>query len=182
VNLFVAGFIGSPAMNLMEAQLSRADDGDSVVVELAEFRLPLPDEVLAERPALRGFVGQKVVPGIRPEDMEDASLVSDAPASRRISATVDLREALGSDVVVHFRLATPPAMTEDVKELVQDAGVEDIPTAQRAAEGGTATVLARLNPRTNAKIGQQIDLVVDTHRLHFFDPNGGLGIYGKEGG
>jgi multiple sugar transport system ATP-binding protein len=181
VNLFVAGFIGSPAMNLVEAQLARGDDG-GVVVELAEFRLPVPDEVLAERPALRSFVDRTIVLGIRPEDMEDAALVSEAPPSRRISATVDLREALGSDVVVHFRLATPPAMTEDVKELVQDAGVEDIPTAQRAAEGGTATVLARLNPRTHAKIGERIDLLVDTHRLHFFDPTGGLGIYGKEDG
>jgi len=182
VNLFVAGFIGSPAMNLVEATLARDGTDDSVVVELAEFRLPVPDEVLALRPALRSYVGRTLVLGIRPEDMEDASLVSDAPAARRISATVDLREALGSDVVAHFRVAAPPAMTEDVKELVEDAGAEGLPTAQQAVEGGTATMLARLNPRTHAKIGEQIDLLVDTHRLHFFDPKDGLGIYGKEAG
>jgi multiple sugar transport system ATP-binding protein len=173
VNVFVAGFIGSPAMNLVEAGLA-ATDG-AMVVELGPFRLPVPEEVMAERPELRAYDGRKVVLGIRPEDMEDASLVSDAPAERRISSTVELREALGSDVVVHFSIDTPPAVTEDVKELAADV---DESVSAPSADGATASVVARLNPRTTANHGQPIELVVDTHRLHFFDVDTGAGIYG----
>ena len=75
-------------------------------------------------PALRGFVDRRVVIGVRPEDMEDATLVSDAPPERRITAVIELREALGSDVVVHFVLDAPPAITEDVRELAVDVGHE----------------------------------------------------------
>ena len=181
-NLFVAGFIGSPAMNLLEAGLE-ASDG-SVAVEVGGFRLPVPDEVLADRPALRSYEGRKVVLGIRPEDMEDATLVSDAPAERRVSSTVELREALGSDVVVHFPLDAPPAVTEDVRELAADVD-EAVDTAlaavTSAGDGSRSTVLARLNPRTRAHRGDPIELVVDTHRLHFFDAETGAGIYGPSG-
>jgi multiple sugar transport system ATP-binding protein len=177
VNLFVAGFIGSPAMNLLEASLA-ASDG-SVVVEMGEYRLTVPDEVVAERPDLRRYDGQKIVLGIRPEDMEDAALVSDAPPERRIRSTVDLREALGSDVVVHFPLDAPPAVTEDVKELAADiAGTGEVHEA--SADGARSTVVARLNPRTRAHQGEPIELVVDTHRLHFFDADTGSGIYATE--
>jgi len=171
VNLFVAGFIGSPAMNLVDVGLASTDGG--VVVELGEHRLPVPDEVLAERPALRGYAGRQVVLGIRPEDMEDASLVSDAPPERRFTSTVDLREALGSDVVVHFQVDAPPAVTEDVIELAAD--VDEAVAPPTGAD--KANVLARLNPRTTAQPGDRIEVVVDTHRLHFFDVDTGAGIY-----
>jgi multiple sugar transport system ATP-binding protein len=180
VNLFVAGFIGSPAMNLMEATLARTGDNGSLTVQLGGYRLPVPPEVLAERPALKRYEGQSIVLGIRPEDMEDAALVSDAPPERRIASTVALREALGSDVVVHFTLDAPPALTEDVKELRADVGEEAQASVEQQAAQGTSTVLARLNPRTHARIGERIELVVDTHRLHFFDPKDGLGIYGQD--
>jgi multiple sugar transport system ATP-binding protein len=175
VNVFVGGFIGSPAMNLVDATVVAA--GDGLAVELGGFRLPIPPDVLAARPALRGYVGRVVVLGIRPEDMEDASLVSDAPAERRISSVVDLREALGSDVVVHFPLDAPPAITDDVKELAGDVGEEALELVQKGVEGGRTTMLARLNPRTRALRGEPLELVVDTHRLHFFDAGDGAGIY-----
>jgi multiple sugar transport system ATP-binding protein len=175
VNLFVAGFIGSPAMNLFDATLVGSDAG--LAVEFGGFHLPIPDEVVAERPALRGFAGRTIVLGIRPEDMEDAKLVTDAPPERRITSTVDLREALGSDVVVHVAIAAPPAMTDDMKELASDVGEEALEHVTRQAAGGTTTVLARLNPRSVAAKGDPIELVVDTHRLHFFDPDDGTGIY-----
>ena len=89
VNLFVAGFIGSPAMNLVEAGLVRADG--ALAVDVGGFRLPLDEQILARRPGLRAHEGAKVVLGIRPEDMEDASLVTGAPAERRITATIELR-------------------------------------------------------------------------------------------
>ncbi len=175
VNLFVAGFIGSPAMNLLEANLGSA--GDGLDVDLGGFRLPLPAEVLSERPRLREFEGRNVILGIRPEDMEDAALVSDAPTDRRISSTVDLREALGSDVVIHFSLNANQAVTEDVKELAQDVGTEALEkVTKQGAEGGQSEVIARLNPRTEAAKGGKIELVVDTHRLHFFDPDDGSAI------
>jgi multiple sugar transport system ATP-binding protein len=187
VNLFVAGFIGSPAMNLLEASVTApegtpaADADGSLVVEVGVHHLPIPAAVLAERPALRGYNGRKVVLGIRPEDMEDASLVSDAPAERRISSTVDLQEALGSDVLVHVPIEAPPAITEDVKELATDVDPEQAQLLHRASESGeatTANLVARLNPRTHVRKGDRIDLVVDTERLHFFDPDDGSGIYG----
>jgi multiple sugar transport system ATP-binding protein len=173
VNLFVAGFIGSPSMNLVEADLATSDGG--IVVELGSFRLPVPADVLAERPALRGYDGRTVVLGIRPEDMEDAALVSDAPAERRITSTVELREALGSDVVVHFPIDASPAVTEHIKELASD--IDEVVAAPTEAE--RANVVARLNPRTQAQPGDHIELVVDTHRLHFFDGDTGAGIYGS---
>jgi multiple sugar transport system ATP-binding protein len=175
VNLFVAGFIGSPAMNLVDATLLH--DGDSYGVDVGGFRLPIPDEVVAARGDLRKYAGRPVVLGIRPEDMEDASLVSDAPPERRITSTVDLREALGSDVIVHFTMAAPKAMTEDVRELAVDVGAEALELVQQEAERGRSTVLARLNPRTRVRKGDAIELVVDTHRLHFFDRDDGAGIY-----
>jgi multiple sugar transport system ATP-binding protein len=176
VNLFVAGFIGSPAMNLLEASLGSHDG--SLAVELGGFRLPVPAEVLAERPGLAAFRNRKIILGIRPEDMEDASLVSEAPPERRIAATVELREALGSDVLVHVPIDAPPAATEDVVELALDAGRPDH-EAVRQAGADTTNVIARLNPRTLARNGERIELEVDTRRLHFFDPDDGSAIYGE---
>jgi multiple sugar transport system ATP-binding protein len=173
-NLFVAGFIGSPAMNLLEVTV-RESNG-TLAVELGDVLLPIPDEVLAARPALAAFRDRPVVLGIRPEDMEDASLVADAPADRRISSTVTLSEALGSDVLVHFPVKASMALTEDVKELALDAG-EAIEQVERAASENESTVIARLNPRTRAQEGQPIELVVDTRRLHFFDPGDGSAIH-----
>jgi multiple sugar transport system ATP-binding protein len=175
VNIFVAGFIGSPAMNLLEATLRRSDDGWGVTA--GDMHLQLPDPVLAERPRLAAYDGKNVVLGIRPEDMEDASLVADAPVGHRLRAEIDLREALGSDVIVHFAVAARPAVTEDVKELAVDVGVEALQRVQEHAERGRTNVVARLNPRTHAQKGDTIELVVDTSRLHFFDADSGSGIY-----
>ena len=174
-NIFVAGFIGSPAMNLLEASLARSNG--ALVVHLGDLRLRVPAEVLAERPALAGYDGRKVVVGIRPEDMEDAALVADAPADRRMPATVELREALGSDVVIHFTIAAPPAVGDDVRELAVDVGKEVLEKVEKTAARGEASVIARLNPRTHVQKGDRIELVVDTARLHFFDPDDGSGVY-----
>jgi multiple sugar transport system ATP-binding protein len=109
--------------------------------------------------------------------MEDASLVSDAPADRRLRVEVELREALGSDLLVHFRIAAPPAMTEDAKELASELGPDALARVQQQARGGESVVVARLNPRSRAAKGELVELVVDTHRMHFFDPDTGSGIY-----
>jgi multiple sugar transport system ATP-binding protein len=180
VNLFVAGFIGSPAMNLMEARLTRTDG--ALGVEFGGFHLPIPPEVTTARPDLAAFADRPIVLGIRPEDMEDASLVSDAPDERRIRGTIELREALGSDVVVHFTVAAPPALTDDVRELAIDIGHEALEKMEEKVKGGESNVVARLNPRTRAQTGDSIELVVDSTRLHFFDPETGAGIYGHTKG
>ena len=178
-NLFVAGFIGSPAMNMVEANLSISDG--SGVVEFGGYRLGVPQQVVSARPELKAFDRKPVIVGLRPEDMEDASLVPDAPADRRIRTTVILREALGADVVAHVKIQAPAVVTEDVKELAHDVGQEALQAVEQGARSGESTFLARLNPRTAAKEGQPIELVVDVGRLHFFDPGTGLGIYGGDG-
>ncbi|HEX3327164.1 MAG TPA: sn-glycerol-3-phosphate ABC transporter ATP-binding protein UgpC, partial [Actinomycetota bacterium] len=130
-NLFVAGFIGSPAMNLVEASLTGA--GGAVFIEFAGNRLRVDDEALTLRPALRSYEGRKVVLGIRPEDMEDASLVKGSPDDQRIPVVVDLRENMGSEVFVHFTVNAPSVLTEDTKELAVDAGSDSLEKLEIAA-------------------------------------------------
>jgi multiple sugar transport system ATP-binding protein len=175
VNIFVAGFIGSPAMNMVEATLERTDG--SLFVQLGGVRLRVDDELLSARPALEGFEGKKVVLGLRPEDMEDASLVAEAPEDRRLPVSVELKEALGAEVLIHFTVDAPIAMTEDVKELAVDVGAEQVDALEERAKEERSVFVARLNPRTRARMGERIDLVVDTNALHFFDPDSGAGIY-----
>ena len=146
LNLFVAGFIGSPAMNMVEGDLSHSNGSASV--EFAGFKLKVAEEATASRPALRKFDGKKVVLGIRPEDMEDASLVQDAPQDRRISATVDLREALGSVILIHFTLNAPIVLTEDTKELASDVSTEATASRPRwvATRNASTAAVARRPP------------------------------------
>jgi multiple sugar transport system ATP-binding protein len=175
VNLFVGGFIGSPAMNMVEATLDRQDG--MLVAQVGSQRIALGEETLGEHPALRDWAGRKIVLGIRPENFDDASLTSDSPPDRRLRGAVELREALGSELVVHFKLDAPPALTEDVRELAQDLGDER--ALQEAAEGGATetTVVARFDPHSRVREGDVAEVAVDTSALHFFDPETGLGIY-----
>jgi multiple sugar transport system ATP-binding protein len=177
-NLFVAGFIGSPAMNMVEGMLARSNG--SFVTEFGGYRLAVPDDVFGSRPELKGYEGKQVIVGIRPEDMEDAELVPDAPADHRFSSSVLLREALGADVLVHFMIKAPALLTEDAKELAHDVGAEAVEAVERGAMAGESEFLARLNPRTKVRKGEPLELVVDVHRLHFFDPESGQGIYGGD--
>jgi multiple sugar transport system ATP-binding protein len=174
VNLFVGGFIGSPAMNMVEATLGRADGG--VAVEAGGQRINLGEETVSARPALKSYEGRKVVLGIRPEDLEDAALATEVPADRRLRGKVELREALGSEIMVHFTIDAPPALTEDVRELAQDIGDER--AVQEAAEGASeTTMVGRFGARSGVREGETAEVAVDTRSLHFFDPESGLGIY-----
>ena len=172
VNLFVGGFIGSPAMNLVEATLERAERG--LAVRLGSQRLALGEEVVAARPALRGYEGKAVILGLRPEDLEDATLASDAPGDRRLRGNVELREALGAEIMVHFTVDAPPAMTEDVRELAQDLGDERVVQEEGVQE---MTMVGRFGARSPVEQGHTVEVAVDTSGLHFFDPETGLGIY-----
>jgi multiple sugar transport system ATP-binding protein len=168
-NLFVAGFIGSPAMNMVDAVLRRSEGGGAV--EFAGISLRVPEEAFQERPALAARAGSRVVLGIRPEDIEDPQFISDRLDGSDIQVVVDIREAMGSEVYVHFGVDAPPVVTEDTIDLAADA--ELLPEA----DGGARTsFVARLNPRTSAQRGQPITLQVDNRRLHFFDPVSGEAI------
>jgi multiple sugar transport system ATP-binding protein len=171
-NLFVGEFIGSPAMNLVRADLVRAN-GD-LLARFGENQLRLDDAVLGDRPGLREFEGKQVVLGVRPEDMEDASLVQGAPEDRRIAAVVDIREDMGSEVLVHFGVGVPPVRTRDVAEAV---GEEALEATQEVARKRGSLFVARLGRATSARERDGIELVVTTKRLHFFDPDTGRGIY-----
>ena len=172
-NLFVAEFIGSPAMNLVGADITRADG--AVFAQFGEQRLRLEEATLAERPALAGYEGRRLILGIRPEDLEDASLSPDAHADQRFSATVDIREDMGSDVLVHFGVAAPPVRGEDVKAAVGAEAIEA--TEERTRRVGTPFV-ARVGRESPAREGDRLELAVDTARLHFFDTDTGEAIRG----
>ena len=172
VNLFVGEFIGSPAMNLVGADLRRSN-GD-YMAEIGEQSLRLGADVLAQRPDLARFEGRRLILGIRPEDMEDAALASDVPRDERISATVDIVEDLGSEALVHFGVQAPPVRGEDVRAAVGDEAIEATEVATRRE--GTLFV-ARLDRASRARAGEPIEVAVKTGRLHFFDPETGLGIY-----
>lgn len=174
VNQFVAGFIGSPSMNLFDATLVAR--GEGLAVEFGGSSIPVPAEVAAARPGLRAHVDGVVVLGIRPEHLEDAAFAPEATAEQRIRTSVDLRESLGSEVVVHCAIKAPPAMNEDARELASDIGVEATELTSDRARRGSTTILARLNPRTTARKGDAIELAVDTRCLQFFDPADGTSI------
>ncbi len=173
VNLFVGGFIGSPAMNLLEATVERSNGGMAVV--FGEQRVDLGEGCLRKRPGLGNYEGRKVIVGIRPEDLEDAS-VEEAPPERRIRGKVVLREALGAEIMVHFTLQATPAQTEDVRELVRDLGDERAieQAEQRQTE---ATMIGRFDPRTGVRELETAEVAVAAEALHFFDPESGAGIY-----
>jgi multiple sugar transport system ATP-binding protein len=178
VNLFVAGFIGSPAMNLLEATLQR--DNGAMKVVTGSQEIPLSEETLSQRRALSAYEGRPVVLGIRPEDLEDYQLAGETAHGGTLKGKVTLREALGAEIMVHFSVDAPPAFTADVKELAEDVGEADRVEAH-ARDSSTAIVVGRFGARSRVRPGEEVDVAVDTRQLHFFDVDTGLGIYGDGG-
>jgi multiple sugar transport system ATP-binding protein len=175
VNVFVAGFIGSPAMNFVQARLAR--DNGSMFVEFAGVRLHVDDEAVAERPALAGYADRQVVLGIRPDATEDAAIARDVPADRRFAAVAELRETVGSEAFVHFTLDAEPVVTEDTRELASDTGTEMLQKLEEEASSHKTPFVARMHARSRAREGERVEVAVDTRELHFFDPETGDGIY-----
>ncbi len=172
-NLFVAGFIGSPSMNMVEASLV-ADDGRARV-EFGGLRLDLLSSTLEERPGLRAYVGKKLAIGVRPEDIEDPEYLPPGAPDTRMPVMVEVREAMGPEIFAHFTVDAPPVLTEDTKDLAADRGL-DSDELEDQAETGSAKFVARLNPRTSAVRGRGMELAVDVRRLHFFDLETGRAI------
>jgi multiple sugar transport system ATP-binding protein len=170
-NLFVAGFIGSPAMNLVEASLERADRDPQVI--FGSHRLRVPAAVVREHPALEKYLGRKVIVGIRPEHLEDAALVPDADAGSVLGVSVDLREELGSEVNVHCTVGVPPVQVAALAigdSEPDEAEIEEVPQIP--------AIIARLDPRTAIQAGQQARIHVDLESLHFFEPDTGDSLRG----
>jgi multiple sugar transport system ATP-binding protein len=166
-NLFVAEFIGSPAMNLVGADLRR-DDG-RVTAEFGEHRLAIEDAR-----ALEAYIGKRVILGVRPEDIADAAEAGEVPDGRRLGAVVDIREDMGSDVYVYFGVGGPPVRGEDVAAAVGEEAIEA--TEAQVREKGNIWV-ARVGLETRAREGERLQFAVNTARLRFFDPKTGRGIY-----
>jgi multiple sugar transport system ATP-binding protein len=175
-NLFVAGFIGSPAMNLVEATI---EDGDgSLSVRFGSRSLKLDAATLASRPILKSYEGKPVVLGIRPEDMEDAALVGASEEGSRMPVVVDLREDMGPELFIHFGVDAPPVLTEDTKELAEAQGEEALAELHQRRAERQSSFVARFSGRSHVREGDNVDIWVDNSALHFFDPTTGAAIAG----
>jgi multiple sugar transport system ATP-binding protein len=169
-NLFVASFIGSPAMNLFEAQLERRDG--YLVAQIGDQFLRLED-----RDSLARYVSRKVALGIRPEHLEDAAVAADAPSERRLHATVSTIEALGSEIIAHLEISGRPVLTDEVKEIAAD--LDDSMLAELEAHHETLPLVGRFDVASRARHGDRIEVVVDTSKVHFFDLETGNAIGGE---
>jgi multiple sugar transport system ATP-binding protein len=173
VNLFVGGFIGSPAMNMLDATIQQSN-GD-LRATIGEQTISLGQETVDHRPGLKAYAGKQVIIGIRPEDLDDAALETGAPPDRLLKGRLELREALGSEIMAHFAIKAAHAETDEMAELAADAGTTDGP--QIGVKENEAVVVGRFSPRSRVQPGNEIAAVVDTRALHFFDPATGAGIY-----
>ncbi|GAA3024216.1 sn-glycerol-3-phosphate ABC transporter ATP-binding protein UgpC [Streptosporangium longisporum] len=172
VNLFVAGFMGSPSMNFVNAELVRGDGGAAVT--FAGLNLPVPAETFAEKRGLEDYIGKKIILGIRPSDFEDSVAANGTPGGwTRLQVRAEVTEELGSEINVLFLIDAPPVQHQDTVAAAADDGEED---ATLPLVGDKSLWTARVNSRSHVRPGQNIELVVDTHNLHFFDPVSGLSI------
>jgi multiple sugar transport system ATP-binding protein len=160
-NLFVATFIGSPAMNLIEGRLGR--NGNGLVCAIGDQRLAIPDEIAG--PELDVYLDRPIAVGLRPEALEDAALVPDSPENRRLRGTVVVTEALGSERLVHFRIPARPVVTDDVEDAVEH--VEG--TVIEHADDRSMIAVGRFDTESKAQVGGTIEAAVDVRKLHFFD-------------
>jgi multiple sugar transport system ATP-binding protein len=174
LNLFVGGFIGSPAMNMLDAEIVASNGG--IGAKVGEQTISLGAETLEQRPGLKAFEGKHVILGIRPEDLEDAALETDSPGTRTLKGKLELREALGSEIMAHFSFKGAHAETDETRELARDSGAEGT-EKQIGVKEDEAVVVGRFGARSRVKVGEELTAVVDTRALHFFDPETGLGIY-----
>jgi multiple sugar transport system ATP-binding protein len=169
-NLFVAGFIGSPPMNLARGTIENDDGG--LAAHLGSTRIPIPAAIVDER-GLDAWVGREVVVGIRPEDLEGPVNDRREDGAFTLRATVDRVEALGSELLCFFTLDAPPATSEAVKEAT-GGGLDEVALITREGTPFCAT----FEPRSGIRMGNEVDVVVDVRRLHFFDPETENAIYG----
>ena len=172
-NLFVATFIGSPAMNLVEAELGRHDG--ALVAKVGRQEFEIPASVAEERPTLRSYEGRTVALGIRPEHVEDAALVRDG--GPRLRGRVILTEALGSENLAHVEVDARPVVTDEVLEIAADTDAAVVAELEIEAREDRVQIVGRFDASSRAGAGDEVELALRPERLHFFDPDTGAGIY-----
>jgi multiple sugar transport system ATP-binding protein len=163
-NLFVAGFIGSPAMNLTYGRLEA--EGDNVKAVLPNTTLSVGRKSLDKHPGIENYMGQELVVGLRPSDLEAASIVGHDP-DRAMEVQVEVTEMLGADTYIHFTVNRAPVVTPDIEELLADSGQD------ASSLGDTTNFIARVSPDIRVRHGDTVELTVDCDKLLFFDPDTG---------
>ena len=176
VNLFVASFIGSPPMNLLEAQLE--ERAGKLVACLGDQELELPVEVAGGRSVLEPYLRRKIGLGIRPEHLRDPATVPEEGYAR-LHGHVKATEALGSEVLVHLDVAAEPVLTEEVREVAVDVDAAALEQLESEALERRTTVVARFETFARARAGEAIQVAVDPRRLYLFDLESGLAIQGE---
>jgi multiple sugar transport system ATP-binding protein len=169
VNLFVAGFIGSPAMNFLPGEI----DGDSVRLPIGGVRIP--EELRHRLQAGPGGGRRGVIAGLRPEHFQDASLVSDLSKGTSFKAKIEMLESMGSEYYAYFEVAAERVSSRELEELAQDAGAADVPSADRNQ------LVARLDAASRARQGEEAALWFDARRLQLFDPESGRSMLADGG-
>ncbi|MGF1617694.1 MAG: ABC transporter ATP-binding protein [Acidimicrobiia bacterium] len=163
-NLFVAGFIGSPAMNLSYGHLET--EGDRVHAVLPNARVLVGKKALDKHPGLENMVGSELVIGIRPSDLEAATVAGRDP-ERSMTANIEVTEMLGADTYIHFTVDRSPVITPDIEELLADTGQTS------ESLGDKTSFVARVSPDVPVRQGDTLELTVDGEKLLFFDPDTG---------
>jgi multiple sugar transport system ATP-binding protein len=166
-NLFVASFIGSPEMNLVEAVLER--DGDGLACRIGAQRLALPAETVGARPALEGYVGRTIGLGIRPEQLEDAALAGGGAAGTTLQGKVLTVELLGSELLAHVQVEAAPVATQEVREVLADVDRSRVADLESEARAHRTVMVGRFGVGSGARAGEEVAMRVNTRRLYFFD-------------
>jgi len=162
-NLFVAGFIGSPAMNLAEAKLLR--EGGRFRVQVGSSTLDIPDEAIDRYPGVRDYSGDRIAVGMRPEHFFRPD--GQVPDGQRFTATVGLVEALGSELLVHLETDAPPVLSDEMRSAIDDDAA--FAELERKAKDGGQRFTARFDPGSPPRLAETIDVAFRTEYLHFFD-------------
>ena len=164
-NIFVAGFIGSPSMNFVYANIGV--NKSSIQLNFGNDQIEYNGEKLGE---LKAFENKEIVMGIRPEAFEDGNYANESEFSESLKVSVSLLEQLGSDSYIHFYKDIKPVQTEAIEEILADEG-EDL-----SVLGDNTKFIARINPNSTVVEGKEIELKIDPSKLHFFNPETGDAI------
>jgi multiple sugar transport system ATP-binding protein len=164
INLFVAGFIGSPSMNFVPGHI----EGETLHLPFGQT--PVPDKM---RSVLQGAGPGKreIIAGVRPEHFEDAAIEPEGPGRMKFRAKVDVVESMGSELYVYFDIESQEVESDELADLAKDAGMEDLPGG-----GAGQHVVARLDATSKASPGGEVELTLDTTQIKLFDPNGGRSL------
>jgi multiple sugar transport system ATP-binding protein len=163
-NTFVASFIGSPSMNLFRSQIEK--NGGNIQLRIGEQTLPIPESSLAPNLHHHAERDNELIIGIRPENIEDATLVPQQSKNQILKAPVVLTESLGSDHMVHFTLDAPPAKIVD-QDMIEEVVVHD---------NETTVCIGRFDARSTVRAGEEIEVAISSEHLHFFDAQTGEAI------